>query len=272
MDYEKITTENIRAATHFDLTEMPYHGGSTMSSGALPKWDLLDGAFMIKRCSIDGYGNQLTDAVNEALIYRFCHALGIPAAWYKVVQIQYTDAETNRTVEAQAVITEIFDDLVHYRDVRRRMALGEGADEYLDFSEKCTVQPGLNDLLFLDYVTNQSDRHSKNLGIVNNQMSPVFDSGACLFYDAFDSALSEVYYEKIPRHKTFGKRLDEQLSFALHYVHPGFSFHFNENNIYAHFQTALESVKHYYTPARLDFISALVKGRINHAGYLLAQA
>ena len=270
--FEKINIENIYTATHIDLTQQPYHGGSTLSSGALPKWDVLDNTFMIKRCSIDGYGNQLTDAVNEELVYRFCCALSIPAAGYRVVQIQYNDTETRRIIEAQAVITEIFDDLVHYRDVRRRLSLGENADEYLDFSEKFAVQPALNDLLFIDYVTNQNDRHAKNLGIVNNQMSPVFDSGACLFYDIFDSTLSDAHCDMIPKHKTFGKPLDELLAFALRYVHPGFSFPFDAHVIYTHFQNALTHVKHYYTPARLDFINKLVKGRINHVGHLLAQA
>jgi len=57
-----ITPSNIKKLTHIDLTQEKYHGGSTLSSGALPKWDLLDNSFMVKRCTIDDYGNNLTDA------------------------------------------------------------------------------------------------------------------------------------------------------------------------------------------------------------------
>jgi len=267
-----VSINEINSATHFDLTDMPYHGGSTLSSGALPKWDLFDGAFMIKRCSINEYGHQLTDAVNEELACLFCKALGIPAAQYRLVYIKYKDTETGDTIEAQAALTKIFGDLVHYRDVRRRMMLGEGTDAYLDFSEKFDIQPALNDLLFLDYITNQSDRHSKNLGLVGNQMSPVFDSGACLFHDILDSELSESYFDKVPIHKTFGKRLDAQLIFALKHVHPGFSFVFNEAFIYARFLDSLDCVKHYYSTKRLTFIKSLVKGRLKHVGRFFAEA
>ena len=92
MVYEKnINHENILTSTHFDLTDEVYHGGSTLSSGTLPKWDLLDGAYMIKRCSIDAFGNFLTDAANEELIYLFCQQLNIPCAYYRLIDVRYFD-------------------------------------------------------------------------------------------------------------------------------------------------------------------------------------
>ena len=268
----EITSENIYALTHFDLTKHQYHGGSTLSSGALPKWDLLDNSYMIKRCSIDEYGNQLVDAVNEELIHHFCNELGVSSAYYRVVSIKYKDYETGLTKESQAVLTRIFDGLVRYRDIRQRLSLGHRADAYLEFSEKFNVQPELNDLLFIDFITNQNDRHSKNFGLVGNQMSPIYDSGSCFFVNALDAELSEPYYDRIPNHKTFGRRLDEQLEFALKHVHFGFSFEFDEYIIYNKFQSALERVSSYYDTTRLEFLKTFVKRRLAHVGRLLVEA
>jgi len=267
-----ITLDSINTLTHFDLTGKDYHGGSTFSSGALPKWDLLDNTFMIKRCSIDEYGNNRTDAVNEELIHLFCEELGVQSAYYRTVNIRYRDDETDTIIESQAVLTKIFNGLVHYRDIRIRENLGRDMDEYIEVSDKFDVQPALNDLLFIDFITNQSDRHSKNLGLVNNEMSPVFDSGACLFFDIFDSELSESYYEKIPNHKTFGKRLDIQLEFALKYAHMGFSFGFEEEIIDTKFSKALAKVEHLYYEERLKFIKELVKRRLKHVRCIFAEA
>jgi len=267
-----ITADNIDIITYFDLTSEIYHGGSTLSSGALPKWDLLDNTFMIKRCSMDNYGNHQTDAVNEELIHLFCEELDIPSAYNRVVYIKYRDDETDRIIEAQAAITKIFDGLVHYRDIRRRNKLGRDMDEYLEFSENFKVQPVLNDMLFIDFITNQSDRHSKNFGLVGDKMFPIFDSGACLFFDIIDSELSESHYNKIPNHKTFGKKLDELLLFALKYVHSGFSFVFDEKLIIEKFLRSLVKVEYFYSAERLKFMKEFVSRRIKHAGCILVEA
>lgn len=266
-----INADNIDTVTHFDLTGSAYHGGSTYSSGALPKWDLRNNSYMIKRCSVDEYGNNLTDAANEELVHLFCKELDVPSAYYRVVDIRYKDDETGKIIESPAVITRIFDGLVHYRDIRRREHIGANMDEYVELSEKFEVQPSLNDLLFIDFITNQSDRHSKNIGLVDNKMSPIYDSGACLFFDILDSELSESYYDKIPNHKTFGKRLDMQLEFALKYVHPGFSFIFDETSISIKFLNALAAVKQHYSIERQQFIKTFVERRIKHVGRLLTE-
>jgi hypothetical protein len=189
---KNITTANIRVSRYFDLTDKEYHGGTTLSSGVLPKWDLLNRTYMIKRCTIDDYGNMLTDNYNEELIYKICSKLGIKCAYYKSVYIKYFNKDSNKEVECPAVLTKIFPgELEHYRDIRNLYKFGTKNDQLIDFANEFNVQPALNDLFFIDFLTNQYDRHSKNLGITGQNMSPVFDSGSCLFFDVLDEDLND---------------------------------------------------------------------------------
>ena len=266
-----ITISNIGTLTHFDLTNHPHHGGSTLSSGALPKWDLLDNTYLIKRCSIDSYGNFLSDAFNEELISRFCLRLGIAVANYRSVTVKYYDDEAHEVVICPAVITKIFDDLTHYRDIKKRLQFGTEKDELLDFAESFKINPFINDQLFIDYIFNQTDRHSKNMGVVGKRLSPLFDSGACLFYDILDSELTDSYFNYIPKHKTFGKKLDELLLFSLKYNYPGFSFEYDYNGLVHKFLITLSEMKHYYTIKRYMFIENLIKWRLENLGQILVK-
>jgi hypothetical protein len=267
-----ITTDNIETLTHFDLTDFPYHGGTTFSSGVLPKWDLLDNTYMIKRCSIDDFGNCLTDAFNEELVYLFCKTMGIDAAYYRIVFVKYKDEESGKTIEAPAALTRIFDGLVHYRDIRQLCGFGKTQDELHDLTERFDAMPVLNDMFFIDYIFNQQDRHSKNIGMVNNTLAPIFDSGACLFYDVFDSELSPSYYDITARHKTFGRSLGEQLQFSLTHVCPHFSFDFDCERLKQKFIDTFNQVAYHYSAERVSFIKAFVTRRIDSVGQILAKA
>ena len=255
-----ITEHELLTEDFFDLTNDKYHGGTTLSSGVKPKWDFLKRAYMIKGCEIDDFGMHLTDSLNEELVYRFCKELGIDCAFYRVIAIKYINSETQQLIESEAVVTKIFKGpLVHYRDVRDQYSLGSKNDQLHDLFEIYNIQPELNDMFFIDYIFNQQDRHSKNFGLVNGQMSPIFDSGSCLFYERYDSDLSDVLYDMIPRHKTFSKDLRELLIFSLDYIYPDFSFSFDYNIIMSAFEKALQPLINKYTEKRLAFIKELVK-------------
>ena len=258
--------------TYLDLTDEKYHGGTTLSSGALPKWDLEDNKYMVKRCGIDSYGNHLTDYANEELVYRFCDAVGIKSAKYKAITIKYFDEELRKEIKTPAVITEMFTgNLIHYRDIRRRKDFGSFNDEFVDFTDAFPVSKQLNDMLLIDYIFNQQDRHSKNIGMIGSSLSPIYDSGATLFFDILDSQLNEGLYSKIPRHKTFGKTLREQLVFSLTYVEKQFSVVFNYNLFVGEFNNILNEMKTHYSQARLDFIKGLVERRLQDARQILSK-
>ena len=268
---KKITHKNIITGTHFDLTGQKYHGGTTLSSGTLPKWDILNKAFLIKRCSFDDYGNYLTDAANEELIYLFCKSLGVPCAYYRLINIKYFDDEAKKEIYCPAALTEIFPGpLVHYRIVRMRCKLGQINDELIEFSERFTVQPDLNAQFLVDYIFNQQDRHSKNIGLVNQRLSPLFDSGACLFYDEFDDNLNSGLINRIPRHKTFSKPLDELLTFSLRYVNRSVGFEFDAAEATEAFMVSFLQMSAAYSLKRAEFIKYFVRERIKNAGQILA--
>ena len=263
---------DIDTISFIDLLNKKYHGGTTLSSGALPKWDLEDGKYMVKRCGIDSYGRLLTDYANEELIYRFCEGVGIKAAKYRAIRIKYFDEELSKEIETPAVITEIFSDsLVHYRDIRRRFNFGKDNDEIIDFTDKFQVSQELNDLLLVDYLFNQQDRHSKNIGMIGDKLSPIFDSGSSLFFDILESQLNEGLYDKVPRHKTFGKALHEQLKFSLQYIDNGFTVAFDGKLFLSKFESALGSMANHYSARRSEFVLGLVKRRLTEVGQILSK-
>ena len=271
-DFVSIITEsNILTGKCFDLADKQYHGGTTFSSGVLPKWDVLDKRYMIKRCGIDSFGNVLSDAFNEELVYKFCVETGIDCAYYRAVEIKYFDNERKKIMQCPAVITKIFPgELIHYRVLRSQFKFGSVNDEFIDFTDRFAVQLKMNDLLFIDYIFNQQDRHSKNIGIVGDSLSPIFDSGPCLFYDVMDNLLTNDLVELVPRHKTFGKKLDELLYFSLKYVNSNFSFRFNETALKETVDLILCNTDK-YEKKRLDFIRYLLKERIIKVGQILAE-
>ena len=56
-DYYELRHENEQYPVGVLIIKLPYHGGSTLSSGALPKWDLFDKKYMIKRAASDEFGD-----------------------------------------------------------------------------------------------------------------------------------------------------------------------------------------------------------------------
>ena len=262
------TYDELMNSEYFDLTDMIYHGGTTLSSGTLPKWDLLNQTFMIKRCTIDGDGSFLTDYLNEMLVYVFCKILGIDCAYYRSIKIKYFDTELSSTIECPAAFTKIFTgELIFYRDLRRLHGFGASNDQIIDFTDHFMIGPQFNDLLLIDYIFNQQDRHSKNFGMVGGRLSPIYDSGSCLFYHIPDKLLNDQLIGDITRHKTFGKRQDELLEFSLKYIHPEFSIEFDEDLLKDSVDKALDIVAG-YSDIRLDFINKLMKARVANAGQI----
>ena len=260
--FEVPAINNIIKSEGLDLTGLPYHGGSTLSSGALPKWDLLDRKFMVKRASFDEFGNMLTDCINEALVFRFCSSIGVSCAEYHPTIAKYRCADSDDVIVSTAVITKIFDGLVHYKDVRLSLGLGKDMDELLEIYHKFDVGTGLNDMLAIDFFFGQQDRHSKNIGFVGSKLSPIFDSGACLYFDLADELLEAVDISKIQRHKTFAKPMTELLAFSLHHTTKDFGFELDASYLKTCFFDVLASLSRYYTPNRLHFIKKFVGARM----------
>jgi hypothetical protein len=268
----ELTLENIEEVVRFDLTGAAYHGGTSLSSGALPKWDLLGKRYMVKRCAIDAFGENASDFANECAVYDFCRQMGIPCVPYRPIHIRYFDTGLSAVVECPAVLTTIWPgELIHYRTVRKLYGLGSRQDELLDFKEKYpAASPVLNAYLLVDLLFNQSDRHGKNLGMQGDQLFPLFDSGACLNFDTPDVLLNDKIFDKIPRHRTFGKPVDELLRFSLRYVEDRFCMPLDLQKLSACAAASFLKYRPYYSETRFAFITKLVERRVSLAGEICA--
>jgi hypothetical protein len=265
-----VNPSNIESITRFDLRDISYHGGSSLGSGVLPKWDLLDKRFMVKRCTLNSLGDALTDSVNECMVSEFCNLTGISCAQYWPIIVKYTDQFTKLNFEHPATITRIFPgDLRHYRDLRDVFGYGQNNDALIDFTDMFPgVKKELNSLIHVDLIFNQVDRHAKNFGMIGSSLSPIFDSGSCLNYDSDEDSLNESLMARIPSSKTFGKKSDELLDFSLRHICNEFSIPFDMASFLNASRRALGKYKKHYTAKRFAYISRLVERRISLAGQI----
>ena len=153
--------------------------------------------------------------------------------------------------------------------MRNSLGLGKHADELLEICQKFDVRTELNDLLAIDYFFGQQDRHSKNIGFVGSKLSPIYDSGACLYFDVADGMLAAVDIARIQNHKTFAKPLSELIDFSFRHICSDFSFNKDVSYLKAAFEHAHGSLMRHYSRKRFDFIKKFVFCRIDMFSQLL---
>jgi hypothetical protein len=255
IDPSQLNECDIVSSKRFDLTALAYRGGTSLSSGVLPKWDLLNHSWMIKRQTVDK-----CDWANEVLVYHFCKCAGISCAEYYPVDIRYFDLELRRNVECKAVLTKIFEgNLEHYRTLRDFYDFGSANDQIVDFLDRfplCTQS--FFDMLLVDFIFNQEDRHSKNFGVIGEKFAPLFDSGACLFYTLTDDILplKETMSSKF---KTIGKPIDQFFKEFLRWGYP-----VGLRNI-PEISDVLAGVSELYSEERLAFLHKYLEKRCRDA-------
>jgi hypothetical protein len=291
----QLSESDIIATPCLDLTDPEYAGGTSISSGTLPKWELFGGRWMVKRQTIG-----TCDWANEVLVYRFCKAANIPCAEYYPVDIRYLDFSdqgsvnpTNRVnfmnpakpanpantinsakpVECKAVLTKIFPaNLEHYKNVRAYYRFGSNNDQIIDFLDRFPrcAQPYF-DLLLVDYIFNQEDRHSNNFGITGDGLAPIFDSGACLFYRGSDSDLPDSLDTTRPvfqtsKFKVLGKPMDSYIKEFLGY---GYDVQLKP---LPNIPELLIDLKGLYSENRLTFIRYFLEKRCEDARKIFDEA
>jgi hypothetical protein len=215
---------------------------------------------MVKRQTMNSL-----DWVNEALVYDFCKLIGVSCAEYHPIGVKYFDTDLKSFVECGAVLTRIFKgDLVHYRDLRDIYGFGKHNDQMIDFLNKCPkcVQ-GFSDMILVDFVFNQEDRHAKNFGVVGEAFAPLFDSGNCLFCGVPDELLSRM---KPPRSvfKAENKDIGEYLREFL-----GYGYRFEKRRLP---KTAdfVDEYADYMTGRRLRIVKRIIEERCGEAREMLA--
>ncbi|GHU91603.1 hypothetical protein FACS1894202_13360 [Clostridia bacterium] len=184
-----------------DLTDFEYHTGQTLSSGVLPKW--VSSKYIVKL----GTAGHETDAVNEALTYEVFGKLGANVAQASVITVRFHNNDTSKIEERFAMFSKKFEgEIIYYRDIRKQFRLGNSNDELVDFVGVFpTVAAKLVEMFMIDYVFAESDRHSKNFGITQEGLAPLYDNGACLFYNVPDTVLSAAELDVDTSEKFSGK-------------------------------------------------------------------
>ncbi len=162
------------------------------TNGDLVKgWIISDGErFLLKR----GY-SPAQDA-NEVIASEICRRLGIPHAEYSLFQF------SNLTVSASKLFTSASEEYIPMSQIIDSFKKSNGVSDYEHTIASCVklgldetvVRKSMEQILVVDYLLFNSDRHYGNFGLIRNtdtgeytRMAPIFDTGSALKKSAGDN-------------------------------------------------------------------------------------
>lgn len=193
--------------------DFDFHSPDNTSDGCLKKrWKLIDG----KRCLIKaGSSPFLQQPFNEVIATAFMERLGIPHVSYTLLwdgDVPYSVCEDFVTADTELVSAW------RVMQTQKRENNTSVYRHYLNCCEALEV-PGvvlaLDQMMVLDYLIANEDRHQNNFGLVRNAdtlkwigAAPVFDSGSSLGYDKL---APQILSGKGIECKPFKKSHEEQL-------------------------------------------------------------
>ena len=181
----------IRNIGLIDLRNARYQGGTTLSSGYLPKWDIYD--IFIKVCSLHPTGQWRSDSLYESYAMDLFADSGVKVAEAVPAYVVFFNTETQKDeVRLCEVAVKFSGALTYYRDLKRTYEYGRYMnDELIDFTDRFPdAKIGLLNMFVVVYIMNQEDRHSKNLGVLDDgSFAPLYDNGSSLYYTVPDEWL-----------------------------------------------------------------------------------
>jgi len=186
-----------------DLRNVEYHGGTTLSSGYLPKWDIED--VFIKACSLhESTGQWRMDSMYESYAMDLFAYTGVRIAQTVPAYVELYNTELRKDEVLLCTIAIKFSsELTYYRDLRTTFKYGSQNDEILDFIDGFPkVKIDFLNMLAVDYIMNQTDRHSKNFGVLSTGVfAPLYDNGYALYYSENDERLQFIRNDEVARTK-----------------------------------------------------------------------
>ncbi len=183
------------------------------SDGCLKKrWKILDG----KRCLIKGGSNPFRQQpFNEVIATKVMERLGIDHTPYSMVwngDAPYSVCEDFVTADTE---------LVSAWRIMQTQKKGNDTSIYQHFVNCCRtlgvpdIVPSLDQMIVLDYIIANEDRHLNNFGLLRNAetlewlgFAPIFDSGSSMGYD---KVAAQIRAERDITCKPFKKHHAEQL-------------------------------------------------------------
>ena len=196
--------------------EFDFSSPDNTSDGFLKKrWKIIHG----KRCLIKGGSNPFQQQpFNEVIASDMMQSLGIPHVPYSVIWSEgrpYSVCEDFVTRDTE---------LISAWRIMQTQKKSNSVSVYQHFVSCCQslgipdVIPALDQMILLDYLIANEDRHFNNFGVLRNAetlewlgMAPIFDSGSSLGYD---KTASQIRAGRDVVCKPFKKTHTEQLQLA----------------------------------------------------------
>lgn len=164
------------------------------SEGWLKKaWMIEDGRRVLVKGSSEPY---FQEAYNEKIAYEIAKELGINHIKYEVKNIggkpcSVCENFINENTELVPVSS-----IIKNGQKPNHMSMYEFVISELEKLGIMDSRNRINEMLYLDYVIFNEDRHFNNFGFIRNVkslkvqgMAPIYDSGTSLFYNTLDSAI-----------------------------------------------------------------------------------
>jgi len=194
-------------------TSLDFHSPDSTTDGYLKKqWTIIDG----KRCLVKGGSNPFRQQpFNEVIATGIMERLGIPHIPYTVMWNQgapYSVCEDFITGDTE---------LIPAWRIMQIQKQNNSTSRYQHFIKCCDVLgiqdviPYLDQMIVLDYIIANEDRHLNNFGVIRDAetlewigMAPIYDSGSSLGYDKL---ANQIRSGKDIICKPFKKHHEEQL-------------------------------------------------------------
>lgn len=169
---------------------------NTSDGNIRKKWKIIDG----KRCLLKGYSMPYKqEPFNEKIASALCKRLGIVNFAEYCVAINKTGpfciCENFITPDTEYVTAEA---IMHFRK-RENVSM---YSHYVRICEElgiCDIRDKLDEMLVIDYIIGNYDRHFRNFGLIRNVetlefmgAAPIFDTGSSL---KFNTETSEIFAE-----------------------------------------------------------------------------
>ncbi len=202
-----------------------FHSPDNTSDGCLKKrWKIIEG----KRCLVKAGSNPfMQQPFNEAVATLIAERLNIPHVSYMVIW----DEETPYSLCEDFIASDT--ELISAWRVMQTTKKGNSVSVYRHYLNCCDalgikgVEHAVDQMIVLDYIITNEDRHPNNFGIIRNAETlewigaePIFDSGTSLGYDKL---ASQILSNKNIECKPFKKSHEEQLKLVTSFEWIDFS-------------------------------------------------
>ncbi|GIN74249.1 hypothetical protein J14TS2_47240 [Bacillus sp. J14TS2] len=178
---------NILIGFHTDSEEISLMSPDNTSDGWLKKkWTIVNGKRYLMK---GGSGAIRQEPYNEVFASKICERLGIPHIPYSIMkQEEYPYSVCKNFVTSNT-------ELISAWYVMQTEKKQDHVSVYQHYLNCCNnlgipnIEESINQMLVLDYLVMNEDRHQNNFGVIRNAdnlewigASPVFDSGTSLWY------------------------------------------------------------------------------------------